>query len=78
MTALEARLIERLKKLPPGRVAEVVDFVDFLTAREDRMAAATRLGTTFAQIDAQGLPPLSDDEIEAEVQADRQDRRQGA
>ncbi|WP_213956002.1 MULTISPECIES: DUF2281 domain-containing protein [unclassified Variovorax] len=78
MTALESRLIERLKKLPPGRVAEVVDFVEFLAAREERTAAAARLGDTFAKIDALGLPPLSEDEIEAEVQADRQTRREGA
>ncbi|QHI96876.1 hypothetical protein GT347_02050 [Xylophilus rhododendri] len=78
MTAIEARLIERLKKLPPGRVAEVVDFVDFLTAREERAAAAVRLGGTLAHIDALGLPPLSEDEIEAEIQADRQERRHGA
>jgi hypothetical protein len=82
MTAIETRLIERLKQLPPTRVAEVVDFVEFLAAREERAAAATRLGQAFAKIDAQieaqGLAPLSEDEIEAEVQADRQARRQGA
>jgi hypothetical protein len=82
MTAIEARLIERLKQLPPTRVAEVVDFVEFLAAREERAAAAARLGQTFAKIDAQsasqGLAPLSEDEIETEVQADRQTRRQGA
>ncbi len=78
MTAIETRLIERLKQLPPTRVAEVVDFVEFLAAREERAAAAARLGDTFAKIDALGLPPLSEDEIEAEVQADRQARRQGA
>jgi hypothetical protein len=78
MTAIETRLIERLKQLPPSRVAEVVDFVEFLAAREERAAAAARLGVAFAKIDALGLPPLSDDEIEAEVQADRQARRQGA
>lgn len=78
MTAIDARLIEQLKRLPPSRVAEVADFVAFLTAREQRAAAAARLGQTFVDIDAQGLPPLSDDDIEAEVQADRQARRQGA
>jgi hypothetical protein len=77
MTSIETRLIERLKQLPPSRVAEVVDFVEFLAAREERAAAAARLGEAFAKIDAQSLPPLSDDEIEAEVQADRQARRQG-
>lgn len=78
MTAIETRLIERLKQLPPSRVAEVVDFVEFLAAREERAAAAVRLGEVFAKIDALGLPPLSEDEIEAEVQADRRARRQGA
>ena len=39
MTAIEAQLIERLKKLPPSRVAEVVDFVEFLSQREERAAA---------------------------------------
>ena len=75
MTAIETRLIERLKKLPPTRVAEVVDFVEFLAAREERAAAAARLGKAFAMIDAQGLPPVSEAEIEAEVQADRDERR---
>jgi hypothetical protein len=78
MTAIETRLIERLKQLPPGRVAEVVDFVEFLAAREERAAAAARLGETFAKIDALGLPPLSEAEIEAEVQADRLERHRGA
>ncbi len=78
MTAIETRLIERLKQLPPDRVAEVVDFVEFLAAREQRTAAAQRLGEALAKIDALNLPPISDDEIEAEVQASRQGRRQGA
>lgn len=78
MTALETRLIERLKQLPPGRVAEVVDFVEFLAAREQRAAAAQRLGEALAKIDALNLPSVSDDEIEAEVQASREARRQGA
>jgi len=72
MTALEQRLMQGLKQLPPGRVAEVVDFVEFLAAREQRAAAATRLGEAFAGIDALGLPPLSDEEIEEAVQAGRQ------
>lgn len=77
MTAFETRLIERLKQLPPARVAEVVDFVEFLATREQRAAAAQRLGEAFAKIDALNLPPVSEDEIEAEVQASRQARRQG-
>ena len=80
MTAIEVQLIERLKKLPPERVAEVVDFVEFLAAREERAAAAQRLTEGLARLDALKLPPVSDDEVEAEVQAARKERRtrQGA
>lgn len=80
MTAIEAKLIETLKKLPPGRVAEVVDFVEFLAAREERAAAAQRLSESLAKLDALNLPPISEEEVEAEVQAARCERRarQGA
>jgi hypothetical protein len=80
MTALEAQLIEQLKRLPPNRVDEVVDFVEFLTAREERIAAAQRLAEGLVSLDALNLPAVSEDEVEAEVQAARQERRaeQGA
>ena len=75
MTAIEVQLMERLKKLPPARVAEVVDFVEFLAAREERAAAAQRLTEGLARLDALNLPPVSEDEVEAEIQASRQVRR---
>ena len=75
MTAIEVQLIERLKKLPPNRVAEVVDFVEFLSAREERAAAAQRLTDSLAKLDALKLPAVSEEEIEAEIQAARQQRR---
>jgi len=79
MTAIEVQLLERLKKLPPARAAEVVDFVEFLASREERAAAAQRLtqGLTqgLARLDALKLPEITDDEVEAEVQAARQERR---
>lgn len=74
MTALESRLMQRLKVLPPERVAEVVDFVEFLASRVQRDAAAQRLTDSMARLDALGLPPISDDEIEAELQAARRER----
>ncbi len=77
MTAIEARLIERLKTLPPSRVAEVVDFVEFLAAREERAAAAQRLTDGLARLDALNLPPVTEDEVEDEVQAARRERRDG-
>ena len=54
--------------------------MEFLAAREERAAAVQRLGEGVARIDALNLPPVSEDEVEAEVQAARRDRRtrQGA
>ena len=75
MTAIEAQLIERLKKLPPSRIAEVVDFVEFLSQREERAAAAQRLTQGLARLDALNLPLVSSEEVEAEIQAARQERR---
>lgn len=74
MPAIEESLIEKLHKLPPQRLAQVADFVEFLLAREERAAAGERLGESLARLDALNLPPLADDEIAAEVQAARQER----
>jgi hypothetical protein len=77
MTTIEAQLIERLKKLPPSRLAEVVDFVEFLSQREERAAAAQRLSQGLARLDALELPEVSEDEVESEIQSARQERRAG-
>ena len=79
MTAIEVQLIERLKKLPPAKVAEVVDFVEFLAAKEERMAAGQRISDGLARVDALNLPPSSEDEVADEVEAARRERhvRQG-
>ena len=69
MTALETQLLQRLKVLPPERVAEVVDFVEFLASRVQRAAAAQRLGSAMTRLDALNLPAMSEDEVEAEVDA---------
>ena len=63
MTAIEAQLMERLKKLPANRVAELADFVDFLASREERAAAAHRLTQSLAKLDALDLPPITEDEV---------------
>ena len=78
MSAIEPALIEKLKKLPPQRLAEVADFVEFLAAREERSAAAERLTEAVAKLDALNLPPLSEEEIDAEIQAARRERRSHA
>lgn len=80
MTAIESQLIELLRKLPPGRIAEVVDFAAFLASREERAAAAKRLTEGLARLDALKLADITEDEVKAEVQAARRERRarQGA
>lgn len=74
MAVIEPTLIQMLQKLPPQRLAEVVDFVEFLAAREERAAAGERLGDALAKLDSSNQPPLSDEEIEAEIQSARQER----
>lgn len=54
MTAAEQMLIDKIKRLPPQRMAEVEDFVDFLRAREDEqrltLVAAMASEASFAQV----------------------------
>lgn len=78
MSAMESQLLQRLKKLPPDRVAQVADFVEFLAAREERKDAARRLGESLSKLDAVNAPPVTEDEIEDAVQASRRARRQQA
>jgi hypothetical protein len=54
MNAPEQALFDKIKQLPPQRLAEVEDFVDFLRTREDDQRlthAATRASeASFAQV----------------------------
>jgi anti-sigma factor RsiW len=74
MATIKPTLIRKLQQLPPQRLAQVADFVEFLTACEERAAAGARLGKSLAKLDALNLPPLSDEEVESEIQAARQER----
>jgi hypothetical protein len=42
MNAIADAVYQKIKALPPQRLAEVVDFVDFLQAREDKLRAEQR------------------------------------
>lgn len=70
MTGIEADLLERLRRLPPHRVAEVVDFVEFLAARESSASAAQRL-TNELRLDSLNLPPICADAIMESAQTAR-------
>ena len=45
--AQEQALIEKIRSLPPGKAAEVEDFVDFLAQRDD--ARLTRAASRLSQ-----------------------------
>lgn len=70
-------LYEKLLRLQPERRAEVENFVDFLDKRaaQERSEAAMRLGDAFKKLDALDAPPMSTEEIEAEIDAARAARR---
>jgi hypothetical protein len=63
-------LIEKLNQLPPKRMAEVEDFVDFLASKTRRRAAQAIL-EGVARAARAGSKPMSMDEIQAEVNAVR-------
>jgi hypothetical protein len=67
-------LIEKLDQLPPKRMAEVEDFVDFLASKMRRRAAQAVL-KGVARAAKAGSKPMSMDEIQAEVNAVRRARR---
>jgi hypothetical protein len=70
-------LIEKLTSLPPQERAEVEDFIDFLRSRRERVRsdASRRLGDAFAKLDALNQPSPSPEEIQAEIDAARAERR---
>jgi hypothetical protein len=54
MNAPDQVLLDKIKQLPPQRIAEVEDFVDFLRAREDEQrlthTAAKASEASFAKV----------------------------
>lgn len=54
MTTAQQTLIDKIRQLPPQRMAEVEDFVDFLRAREDErrltLEAAKTSEPSFAKV----------------------------
>jgi hypothetical protein len=54
MNAPDQVLLDKIRQLPPQRMAEVEDFVDFLRARDDEQrlthAAAKASEASFAQV----------------------------
>jgi hypothetical protein len=68
-------LMKKIEALPPERWGEVEDFVDFLSAKTQRLAALDRLLAIAPALEAAGVPPMAEDDIQAEVDAVRAVRR---
>lgn len=72
---VEQALLSKLKRLSPEQVAEVEDFVEFITAKSTRRAALDRLLAIAPKLEAAGVEPMTEEEIAAEVKAARAERR---
>lgn len=70
-------LIDKLDQLPPERVAEVEDFVDFLASKTRDRAFGDFLAVA-EQVAQAGVPPMTAEDIEAEIKAYRDDRRRAS
>lgn len=68
------QLLDRLEQLPPARVTEVQDFVEFLATKE-RAEAFAALSKVADQVAAAGIKPMTSEEIDAEIKALRAERR---
>ncbi len=75
MPANTQALIEKIEALPAERRAEVEDFVDFIATKTRRLAALDRLLAIAPALEAAGAPPMTEEEIAAEVEAVRAARR---
>lgn len=75
MSANPDLLYEKLKALSPQRRAEVEDFMDFLARKEARSAALDRLLMIAPALESAGVQPITEDQIDAEIQATRAERR---
>jgi hypothetical protein len=64
-------LLEKIQALPLERLGEVEDFIDFLSAKSRRIAALDRLLAIAPALEAAGAPAITEDEIQAEVDAVR-------
>ena len=69
MSEAAENLLEKLKSLPPHRLAEVADVVDVLRVREEKTRTRRMDGFAAAQ------PPLSPEDIQAEIAAARAQQR---
>jgi hypothetical protein len=76
MTAIaQQSLFTKINSLSPEQVAQVDGFVEFLSASSRRVAALDRLLVIAPALEAAGVAPMSEEEIQAEIDAARAERR---
>ena len=72
---VEQRLMSKIRTLSPQQVAEVEDFVEFLATKAGKRRALDCLLAIAPALEAAGAAPMSEDDIAAEVDAVRAERR---
>jgi hypothetical protein len=68
-------LFSKIQALSPEQLAQVDGFVEFLSASARRHAALGRLLAIAPALEAAGIPPMSEQELQAEIDAARAERR---
>ncbi len=73
-------LYQKLKTLPPNELVEIDNFLEFIKHRrhQTRQEASERLAQAMKKLDALDSPPLSTQEIQAEIQSARTEQRLAA
>ena len=72
---VEQSLMSKIRTLSPQQVAEVEDFVEFLATKVRKRRALDRLLAIAPALEAAGAAPMNEDDIAAEVDAVRAERR---
>ena len=70
---VEQSLMSKIRTVSPQQVAEVEDFVEFLATKVRKRRALDRLLTIAPALEAAGAATMSEDDIDAEVDAVRDD-----
>jgi len=72
---VEQNLMSKIRTLSPQQVAEVEDFVEFLATKARKRNALDRLLAVAPALEAAGAASMSEEEIAAEIDAARAERR---
>ncbi len=67
--------MEKIKRLPPEKLAEVENFVDFITSQAQREAAFDRLLAIPPALENAGMQAMGEEEVVALVRQVRTERR---